>query len=185
MARKTRPNARSSRGTCQSHRCRRFSRPLLSRQRMPCARCHELLLLIFKRFYPERTPRESCRAFYSSFTRWKSAGTSRDFIEFRARTDHADRIRLGYLQDGRRRRRGLGTSHEEFKSKRTELSLTHEKHSGSVAIQSSPARARKINVDGTRGKDPWSRQIEPYFRKIGGPIGARPSVRRLGVRFSR
>ena len=45
-----------------------------------------------------------------------------------------DEIRLVYLQDGRRRRRGLGTSHEKFLPEHTQLSLTHEKHSGSLAI---------------------------------------------------
>lgn len=45
------------------------------------------------------------------------------------------KFRAPTTQDGRRRRRGLGTSHEEFKSERTELSLTHEKHSGRVELK--------------------------------------------------
>lgn len=96
-----------------------------------------------------------------------------------------------YLQDGRRRRRDRGTSHE-LSAEHTELSLTHQTHSGSVGIQSNQGRwlerrqgdesegslaaanrtALPAGSDGSRGSGPSKHP----------PAGARRSPMRTVIR---
>lgn len=134
---------------------------------MSTSRVHLLPSISAHHFFPTRITNPKpptilpfrCSAFNGK------ARESREIFQDGQRTDHTDITWLVYLQDGRRGRRGLGTSHEKFKPEHTELSLTHEKHSGfQVAIQ---VGTKKWTRHGRT--DPWSRQIEPYFRKIGGP----------------